>query len=194
MKSRKPSGSFAPHEVQRFILPITITSILIMVGLVVGNLFNNSPSKIVPIIYGCIVIASTLINNAVIVRTANFRESYGWLNAILSGIGLGLLPYVLPDDLNEISHILVPLAVIAVAIVSGRAYGYATLLAIFILDLPHLFGVIGESDTVLDFGVPYAVSLVNAEIKIKSSRRENVSAQHGSGRQVEQRPLVCGLA
>lgn len=176
MKPRKPSGSFAPHEVQRFILPITITSIVIMAGLVAGNLFNDSSTKIVPIIYGCVVIAGTLINNVVVRRTTNFRESYGWLNAILSGLGLGVLPYVLPDDLNELSHILVPLAVIAVTIVSGRAYGYATLLTIFLLDLPHLFGLFSEADEAVEFGVPYAVSLVAMEavLRIKDTTQQHI--------------------
>jgi hypothetical protein len=49
-----------------------------------------------------------LINNSVITRTANFRQSYGWLNAVLTGIGLGLLPYILPEHLKEASHILTP--------------------------------------------------------------------------------------
>lgn len=177
MKSRKPSGSFAPHEVQRFILPITVTSLIIMGGLVAGNLlFNTSSSRLVPIIYGVIVIIGTLINHAMIVRTANFRESYGWLNAISSGVGIGLLSYVLPNNLNEISHILVPLAVIAVTIVSGRVYGYVTLAIILLLDLPHVIGVPGRSDDFLNFGVPYVVALVAMEsiLRIKNTTQQNI--------------------
>jgi diguanylate cyclase (GGDEF)-like protein len=176
MTPRKPSGSFAPHEVQRFILPITLTSIAIMVGLIAWNLMMSSSLNVVLIVYGCVVIAGVLITHAVIVRTPNFHESHGWPNAILSGVGLGLLPYILPADLREISHILVPLAVIAVIIVSGRVYGYATLLIIFLLDLPHVFGVLGVSDNVLDFGVPYAVSLVAMEavLSIKDTTQQHI--------------------
>ena len=135
MKSRKPAGSFAPHELQQFILPITISSIIIMVVLIGENVLNGPPVNTNLLIYGSIVIIGTVINHFVIVRTADFRDSYGWLNAILTGIGLGLLPYILPKDLHEVSHILIPLGVIAAAIVSGRPYAYATFLEIFIFDL-----------------------------------------------------------
>ncbi len=176
MTPRKPSGSFAPHEIQRFVLPITITFIVIMAGLVIWSLLASSTPKIEPVIYGGIVIAGTLINNIVIVRTANFRESYGWPNAILTGIGLGLLPYIFHDELSEVSHILVPLAVIAVTIVSGRAYGYVTLMAILLLDLPHLFGVLSKSDDVLEFGAPYIISLVAMEavLRIKDTTQQHI--------------------
>src|SRR4026207_1122937 len=124
MKSRKPAGSFAPHELQRFILPITSSSVIIIAILIAQDLLSHPAVNINLVIYGAIIIIGTLINNAVIVRTVDFQESYGWLNAILTGIGLGLLPYVLPEHLNEASHILIPLGVIAVAILSGRPYAY----------------------------------------------------------------------
>ncbi len=176
MTPRKPSGSFAPHEFRQFILPVTITFIGIMIGLIVGSLMNRYPFKIELIVYGCIVITGAVINNAVIARSPNFRETYGWLNAILSGVGLGILPYILPNNLDEISHILVPIGIIAIAVVSGRAYAYATLLTIFLMDLPHVLGVLGESDNVLGFGVPYVVSLVAMEaiLRIKDTTQQHI--------------------
>jgi hypothetical protein len=92
MKSRKPAGSFAPHELQRFILPITSSGVIVMVFLIVQDLLSDSPVNINLIIYGSVIIICTVINNAVIGHTVNFQDSYGWLNAILTGIGLGLLP------------------------------------------------------------------------------------------------------
>jgi diguanylate cyclase (GGDEF)-like protein len=176
MTPRKPSGSFAPLEIHRFILPITITSLGIMIGLIVGSLFGRPPPEIELIIYGCFVVAGTVISNILIVRSSNFREVYGWLNAILTGVGLGLLSYVLPDNLREIAHILIPFAVMAVAIVSGRAYGYVTFLIIFLLDLPHVMGVLDTSENVLDFGVPYIVSVVTMEsiLRIKNTTQQHI--------------------
>src|SRR5262245_33548101 len=112
MKSRNPAGSFAPSELQRFILPITISSIIIMAGLIMEDFLHSPPLKVNLLIYCSIVTIGTSINHVVLVRTADFRQSYGWLNAILTGIGLGLLPYILPEHLHEISHILTPLGVI----------------------------------------------------------------------------------
>jgi diguanylate cyclase (GGDEF)-like protein len=176
MSPRKPSGSFAPLEIHRFIFPITVTFTGILAGLIVGTLIDRSPPKPELIIYGGILLAGTLISDLLILRSANFRESYGWLSAILFGIGLGLLTYILPDGLGEISHILIPLAVIAVAIVSGRMYGYATLVIISLLDLPHVLGVLGTSDNMLGFGVPYVVSLVAMEavLRIKDTTQQHI--------------------
>ncbi|HSB02455.1 MAG TPA: sensor domain-containing diguanylate cyclase [Anaerolineales bacterium] len=176
MSSRKPSGSFAPLEIHRFILPITITFIGVMVGLIVEALIGSSPPRMELIIYGCVMIMGTVISNLLIVRSSNFRESYGWLSTILIGIGLGLLTYILPDNLREISHILIPLVVIAVAIVSGRIYGYVILLLILLLDLPHVSGVLGKPDNLLEFGVPYVVSLIAMEaiLRIKDTTQQHI--------------------
>src|ERR1043165_2451943 len=176
MKSRKPTGSFAPQEVQRFILPITLTSIAIMVSLVLDNLINEPAFDAKLIIYGCIVSVGTVVNNAVIVHTANFRETYGWLNATLTGIGLGLLPYVLPDKLSELSHIMIILGTIAVTVISGRIYGYVALFGIFILGLPHTFRIFGESTSFLDYGVPYIVATVVMEaiLRIKDTTQQHI--------------------
>jgi diguanylate cyclase (GGDEF)-like protein len=176
MKSRKPMGSFTPQEVQRFILPITLTSIVIMISLVLDNLINEPALDAKLIVYGCLIIVGTLVNNAVLVHTANFRETYGWLNATLTGIGLGLLPYVLPDKLSEISHIMIILGAIAVTVVSGRIYGYVALLGVFILGLPYTFQVFGESTGLLYYGVPYIVASVVMEaiLRIKDTTQQHI--------------------
>src|SRR5215211_2607534 len=96
MKSRKPTGSFAPHELRRFIFPMSVSTIVIMTGLILEDVFDESLFNPGVLVYSLILISGRIINHFVIVRTADFRETYGWLNAILSGIGLGLLPYVLP--------------------------------------------------------------------------------------------------
>ena len=176
MKSRKPAGSFAPQEVQRFILPITLTSIVIMVSLILDNLISASSLDAKLIIYGCLVIIGTMINHAVLVHTANFRETYGWLNATLSGIALGLLPYILHNHLSEISHIMIAIGAVAVTVISGRVYGYVTLLGILILGLPHTLNVLGTSGFLLDFWAPYIVSIIVMEaiLRIKDTTQQHI--------------------
>lgn len=176
MTPRKPSGSFAPHEIQRFILPIVITFLGIMVGIILGDFIGNSPPKTDLIVYGSFMVAGALAGNILVGRAANFHESYGWLNTILTALGLGLLPYFLPDNLSDIPHILIPLAILAVAIVSGRACGYVTLLGILLLDLLHAFGVPGILNDVLNFAVPYIISLVAMEavLRIKDTTQQHI--------------------
>jgi diguanylate cyclase (GGDEF)-like protein len=163
MKLRKPAGSFAAHEVQQFILPIGISTIVIMTGLILDDLFNPSALNVGLIAYALLIILGTIINHFVMVRTADFRETYGWLNAILSGIGLGLLPYILPPHVHEVAHILIPFGVIGAAIVSGRPYAYAVFLIILTLSLFYRFGMAEGADTILEFGVPFIISIVIVE-------------------------------
>ena len=176
MRSRKPSGFFTPQEVRKFILPISLTSISIMVLLIGEELVSQGALDIEAILYGCVIIAGTLITNGVIVRTVNFPESYGWLNALLTGVALGLLPYLLSENLTEIAHILIVFGAVAVAIVSGRPYCYATLFIIFVLNLPYLFGVPAGPVHLLDFGMPFIVSVVvmEAVLRIKDTTQQHI--------------------
>ena len=176
MRARKPSSFFAPHEVRQFVLPITVTSILIMFGLIIQVLLAGPSINTGLLFYGVIVIGGTIINNFAIIRTTDFRESYGWLNAILSGIGLGLLPYFLPHYLLEVSHLLIPLGVLAVTIVSGRRYGYVTLGEILTLNLLHTFVVTDSPVNLLEFGVPYLISIITMEavLRIKGTTQQHI--------------------
>jgi diguanylate cyclase (GGDEF)-like protein len=176
MKSRKPAGSFAPHEVQQIIFPITLSTLAIMTGLILEDLFDPSSLHLGLIIYGLIVITGTLINHFAIVRTADFRETYGWLNAILTGIGLGVLPYILPAHLIETAHILIPFGVIAVAMISGRQYAYTTFLLILALNVPSAFDRFGQLGSIMIFGMPFIISVIITEsvLYIKNTTQQHI--------------------
>jgi diguanylate cyclase (GGDEF)-like protein len=175
MKSRKPAGSFAPHEVQQFILPITLASIAVMTGVILEELFRGSPNLSL-LVYSLMIITGTIINHFVILRTADFRESYGWSNSILSGVGLGLLPYFLPSHLSEAAHILIPLGVIAVAIISGRAYAYTTLLSSLAISMPYIFSTQSRPGSVLSLGMPFIISamITEAVLQIKDTTQQHI--------------------
>ncbi len=176
MKSRKPAGSFAPHEVQQIIFPITLSTLAVMIGLILENFLNSSPFSPGLMVYGLVVIGGTVINHFVIARTADFRETYGWLNAFLSGVGLGLLPYVLPEHQREAAHILIPFGVIAVAIFSGRQYAYTTFLIILALNIPYTFGLLDQFSSVLSFGTPFIISAIVTEsvLYIKNTTQQHI--------------------
>jgi diguanylate cyclase (GGDEF)-like protein len=180
MRSGKPTGSFSPHEVQRFIRPITFAAIVLMVGLIIEHFLEEDTLNISLIGYGMIVLAGTIINHIVIPRTADFRVSYGWSNAILSGVGLGLLPYFLPAHLLEITHLLIPIGVLAVAIIAGRPYAYACLLLSLALGLPislHISAPTGPLlQSGLNIGMPFIMSAIITEavLLIKETAQQNI--------------------
>jgi diguanylate cyclase (GGDEF)-like protein len=176
MKSRKPTGSFAPHEVQNFIFPIALSTVVIMTALILEELFSPAPLSPGLIVYSLILMAGTIINHVVIVRTADFRETYGWLNAILTGVGLGVLLYILPQDLSEASHILIPFGVVAVAIISGRQYAYTTFLLILVVSIPHVIRLFSQAPSILVVGMPFIISLVITEsvLYIKNTTQQHI--------------------
>lgn len=168
-------GSFAPHEVQQFILPISLCTLVLLAIIVLENLFYESSFNSGLFLYSLTVITGTIINHFVIVRTADFRETYGWLNAFLSGIGLGLLPFFLPPQLHEVAHILIPFGVIAAAIVSGRPYAYTALLIAFVLSLLYTLRIADEPSPLLEFGMPFVISTVMVEVVLYI---KNTTQQH----------------
>jgi diguanylate cyclase (GGDEF)-like protein len=176
MRSKKPISSFAPHEVRRFILPITYASLCIVIGVILESILNGPSINIPLIAYASIVITYTLVNNVLVAKATNFREIYGWLNSILTGIGLGLLTHFLPGHLDEISHILIVLGIVAIATVSGRLYAYLSLLVALIVSLPlnlaHLAGLTG----ILKYTTPFIISMIVVEaiLRIMDTTQQHI--------------------
>jgi len=175
MKIRKPATSFTPHEIRRFILPLTLASIFFMAVIAADGLFLEPSPNFVMIVYGITGIIYILLFDRLNARSSFFRAHYGWLNAISSGIGLGILPYLLPIQLDEVFHILTIFGVVGVVTVSGRARAYLTLLAILILSLPKYIPEITSRATALEFLAPALISIAVLEAIV---RIEDTTQQH----------------
>jgi diguanylate cyclase (GGDEF)-like protein len=89
---------------------------------------------------------------------------------------LGLLPYILPDHLRELFHILVILGVIAVAIGSGRAHAWLTLLISFLISLSGNVQQFLSLGSILESFAPFIVSMIAVEtyIRIKNTTRQHI--------------------
>jgi diguanylate cyclase (GGDEF)-like protein len=176
MKIKKPSASFAPHEVRRFILPITVASIWIVAGLMIENLLNSSSIDYSLLTYGGIVIFYALVNNILISRSIDVRESHDWFNAISTGISLGVLTFFLPAHLSEVSHLLIVFGMVIVTTVSGRFYTYLSLSVLLVvslpLNLPHLSGLAG----LIEYIYPFITSLIVIEaiLRIKDTTQQHI--------------------
>jgi diguanylate cyclase (GGDEF)-like protein len=176
MKNKRPIASFAPHEIQRFILPITVSFICILAIVIIEQLINDDSMNLVLLAYGLLGIGYALLNNMLVTRTDNYHERYGPLNSILTGVGLGLYAYVSPENMQEASHILILLGVIAVAIASGRLYAYLTLLFALIISVPFHTVQVTNLPQFLDFSTPYIVGAVMLEamVRIKDSTQQHI--------------------
>src|SRR6266536_4654658 len=176
MKNKKPLASFAPHEIQRFIYPITLAFVSIIAVVMIEHLVNDTVINIPLLIYGGMTIIYSLINNSLVIRTTNYRESYGLLNAFLSGIGLGLYIYVSPANMREASHILILLGFIAIAIASGRLYSYLTMFLTLIVSLSFNIIKVNNLSNLLEFSAPYIIGIVVVEsvIRIKDTTQQQI--------------------
>ncbi len=176
MKNKRPIASFAPHEIQRFILPITLSFICIISIVMIEHLVNDDSINGILLIYGLLAIGYALLNNMLVIRTDNYHERYGPMNSILTGVGLGLYMYVAPENMQEAAHILILLGVIAVAIASGRLFAYVTLLLALMTSLLFNTTQITNLPQFLDFSTPYIVGVVIIEaiVRIKDSTQQHI--------------------
>lgn len=176
MKVKRPTASFAPHEIRRFILPITLSVVLIISGVIIEHLVNDREINTGLILFGSLAILFILINNRLIIRITSHHETYGLINALLSGIGLGLFAYLVPVELREVSHILIPLSVVAVAIASGRLHAYFTLILALAVSFVLTAQGLGGFETIVEWTTPYLIGFVilEAVVRIKNTTRQHI--------------------
>ncbi len=176
MKNRKPVTSFAPIEIRRFVLPLTLASICILLSLIVDGIFNHPSPKIHLIVYSIFGAAYVLMNNVLVSRVTRYRGFYEWVNSILSGIGLGILPFLLPDRLSELSHLLIVFGVLVIATVAGRYHAYITLLGIIVVSLPNRLPELTTTENILEYFMPLVVSIIVMEtiVRIKDTTQQHI--------------------
>jgi len=175
MTAKQPTTSFSPHEIRSFILPLALASIALLVGMISDVVHDHSKFSLSLIIYGILGILYFLTSNILIVRFIIIRKTYGLINAILSGIGLGLFSLVLPEHLSEIRHILIIFSSLAIATISGRRNVYLSLAGILAISLPGQYLILTDIETILQFFMPILVSIVVMEVII---RIKNTTQQH----------------
>jgi diguanylate cyclase (GGDEF)-like protein len=176
MKNKRPPASFAPHEIQRFIYPITLSFICLITGVILTHLINDVSVKIPLLIYGIAVLVYSWVNNNLIVRSPNYSERYGLGNSIVSGVGLGLFIYLSTDNIREAAHIVILLGFIAIAVASGRFHSYLTMTLSLLVSLPFYLHHLNSVAGILEFGVPYISGFVVIEsvLRIKDTTQEHI--------------------
>jgi len=176
MKFKRPITSFAPQEMRRFTLPLTLAAVLMMAGLVVESALNHQVSETYLTIYGTLGAVYIAVTNFIFARTVLLRRVYNWTNSILSGIGLGALLLFIPDYLHEVAHILIILGVLAVATISGRHHAYVVLLGVIAISLPQNLSAFTSMGNFLEYFMPIFISIIIMEtiLRIKGITQQHI--------------------
>lgn len=175
MKSAKPVNPFSPLEIRKFVMPVSLAAILVIAGMLVEILYSPTPFDLYLIICGVLGVLYIVLCNVALVRLSNIRHSFGTINAILTGIGLGYLSLILPDSLTEVIHILIIFCATAISTVSGRQYAYFSLLGVLAISLPKSISSLTYIEAILEYFMPIIVSIVILEVIV---RLKNTARQH----------------
>jgi len=176
MKSKKTLAVFAPHESQRFILPMMLVFVCVMVGVIIEHLLNSPAVNLFLVVYGSLAILYALINNALVLKTNNYREKYGFINALMMGTILGLFTYGVPANAVEASHIFIILGIVSVAATSSRFHSYITMALTLAISLPDRIVQFSGYESLLELATPYIISIVIVEtlLRIKATTRQHI--------------------
>ena len=176
MKSTKPINAFAPHEVNRFQAPLVLASVFFMVVIALDGILAKPLPNLYMTLYGVASSCYILLYNSLVARSIIFRSRYSWVNSIASGIGLGLLTYILPSHLHELFHILIVFSAIVTATISGRYYTYTNLLIILIISIPGSITEAFNYQNILEYSAPFVISIIVVEtyLRIKDTAQQHI--------------------
>jgi diguanylate cyclase (GGDEF)-like protein len=176
VKSNKPITAFASHEVNRFIAPLALASVFFMVLISADGLLAKPDPNLSMILYGIAGTTYVLIYNTIIMRSSYIRKRQGWAHAITSGIGLGLLAFILPTYLEELFHVLIVFGAVGTATISGRYLTYVNLLVIMIVSLPKHIQEITTLQSALEYAAPFLISIIIVEtyLRIKDTAQQHI--------------------
>lgn len=176
MKSAKPVAAFTPQEIRRFISPMTVATVIILAMVILGSLWERPKSYFLLIAFGMVGIAYIATAHLLIVRSVFRFGTYKLLNAILTGIGLGILFFLLPKSTAEALHILTIFSVVVVATISGRSYSYLALALFAMTSLPGIYPGLDTVGGVLEYAAPFVISIMVVEVivQIKDTTQQHI--------------------
>lgn len=137
MKNANGLVPFSQQELRKFILPVTVTAIFVLVTILFESLFLEEPVAIVPAMVSAAGILYIVTLDRLTRSVPHFRVNSRWIHPILSGIGIGILPYLIPSRLEGFFHILGMMSIIGISITTGRGSAYLNMAVILTTSLWH---------------------------------------------------------
>ncbi|MFH1185589.1 MAG: sensor domain-containing diguanylate cyclase [Chloroflexota bacterium] len=132
--TRQPTRfGLTPREHRISALPSTVGSILVLaITMFNGTVLWPQDSLKVSLLlaFGFLGILYLVILNLVIIPHARYGASYGWVNAILTIVGLLVVSYTVPEGMDGYVGVLLVLAVITNSIIADRGPSYALIILV----------------------------------------------------------------
>lgn len=176
MKSAKSVAPFAPHEIRRFISPLTLASTALMAGIIADALSAPPAPDILLMLWGAAGIGYIALTHYLLVRSTFQSTSYKLLNSLLTGIGIGIFNILLSPDHNEITQPLIVFGVVVGATISDRWFSYLILLLVGSISLPFSQLTFHSMNGALEFFAPYLIALVVLEVltRLKETTQQHI--------------------
>jgi len=176
MRTKPSHLGFTPQEHRISVLPSTVASVVVLTFTIIngGMFWPTTHFKSQMLLWvGILNILYLIIYNFLVIPSTNFALFYNWLNAFATSLGLGLLTYTVPQQLDIYIGVLLILAVISSSITSERGPSYAIIL---ISTLADVFIQKAYSLPALTFHASIAVIAI---ITIETIRQlKNLSRNH----------------
>jgi diguanylate cyclase (GGDEF)-like protein len=131
-----------PREHRISALPSTVGSIIVLAITVFNGtvLWPQGPLETALLLgFGTLGIVYLVLLNLVVIPHPRYSASFGWVNAVLTSVGLAIVSFSVSRSLNAYVGVLLVLAVITSSIISDRGPSYILIiLATFATFLFHL--------------------------------------------------------
>ena len=144
MPNKNKPGGFTPQENLISILPSVVAGIIVLFASCVTILVYFPPQnpfyKIAVILYGAV--GSIYLTFYYLLFTTSLNKSrFAWTNAIISGMALGGMTFLVPQEIDYLLYILVIIASISTSLISTRGPAYFLVGSASLLHLiTHLRG------------------------------------------------------
>ena len=133
MRNKNKRSGFTPQENLISILPSVVAGITILSATIIMALAyfpsQNPVYRIVLILYG--VFGSLYLAFFYFIFTASLNKArFSWITALVGGLTLGSLMYLIPEKADGLLYALLFIASLSVSIISNRGPAYVLVLII----------------------------------------------------------------
>jgi len=180
MKNKNSHHGFKPQENLISILPSILAGIIVLSSAIASTLIyfppQNNLSKLAIVAYG-ILGSLYLAFYYFIFRTSPDKDRFSLANAIITGIALGTMSILIPDEIDNLLYTLVIIAAMSTSLISTRGPSYILVFTTtFIHFIAHLDWDISNQQWVIHLSMTIAsIMAIETVQQLKKIAREQIN-------------------